>query len=343
MLRRGILALAAFFLLLPSLAQADRAAHLRALAALRPARGHLLHGAYPGGQSGEEDDLTPGDVSALERLMGARLGWVYFSNNWYRDRVFPTATARWIRAHGATPFVRLMMRSDDREDHAEPLFALSAIAAGRFDADLHRWARAAARFKAPILAEFGTEMNGRWFPWNAIWNHRRQGPAQFRAAYRHIIDIARAEHADNIVWVFHVNHADDPAKSWNRFENYYPGDGYIDWLGVSIYGMLGPREDERTDFPTAFARAYGRLNRMAPAKPVIVAEFGTDLHNSHENAARWAKAALQTLQSQRWPALIGYAWWNERWPNDDTPAHDTDLRLQADPALAAVFRRHLHR
>ena len=50
---------------------------------------------------------------------------------------------------------------------------------------------------------------------------------------------AKAE-ADNILWVFHVNYNDWPNESWNRFENYYPGDDYIDWLAVSIYGAQQP-------------------------------------------------------------------------------------------------------
>ena len=44
------------------------------------------------------------------------------------------------------------------------------------------------------------------------------------AAYRHIVDLMRAEGADNLQWVWHVNWLDEPEKNWNRFENYFPGD-----------------------------------------------------------------------------------------------------------------------
>jgi hypothetical protein len=315
--------------------------HQQALRTVTPPPGRLVHGAFPGGKSGDEDDITPADVEAYEKAAGCKLFWVMFSSNWFRTRRFPAKMASWIRARGSIPYIRLMLRSDTREDHREPEFTLRAIARGKFDRDLRAWGRAAARFGSPLIVEYGTEMNGRWFPWNGAWNGKRRGPARFRRAYRHVIDVIRGQGAANIVWVFHVNHEDDPPRAWNRFEQYYPGDGYIDWLGVSIYSALDPRQKERTDFAASLRRNMKRFSRMAPDKPVIIAEMGTDVRNRHEPAARWANGALKRILSHRWKRLIGFAWWNETWPNDDTPAHDTDLRLQSSPALRAVFRKHL--
>ena len=33
----------------------------------------------------------------------------------------------------------------------------------------------------------------------------------------------RAEGANNLQWVWHVNWFDEPEAKWNRFENYYVG------------------------------------------------------------------------------------------------------------------------
>jgi hypothetical protein len=51
----------------------------------------------------------------------------------------------------------------------------------------------------------------------------------------------------------------------------------------------------------------------------------------------WAQAALDNLFANRWPRVRGFSWWNEYWQNDDNPAHDTTMRVQDIPALAAVF------
>ena len=92
-------------------------------------------------------------------------------------------------------------------------------------------------FGSPILIEWGTEPNGEWFSWNGKWNGgARRRSARYVAAYRHIVDLMRAEGADNLQWVWHVNWLDEPENDWNRFENYFPGGDYCDWVALSAYG-----------------------------------------------------------------------------------------------------------
>ena len=43
--------------------------------------GKYYHGVYPGGISGEEDDITSADVAAYETAVGRKVAWVYFSHN----------------------------------------------------------------------------------------------------------------------------------------------------------------------------------------------------------------------------------------------------------------------
>lgn len=314
-----------------------------------PPRGTLYHGVYPGGVTGDEHGVREADLAAYERAVGARAAWVYFSQDWFRDRRFPLATARWIHARGAVPWVRLMLRSDAEPDHAEPLFTPEAIARGHFDADLRAWARSAHTFGTPLIVEYGTEVNGEWFPWNGRWHGaaRRDsygnpkeydGAERFRAAYRHIVDVMRAAGARNITWVFHVNNEDRPAEPWNRLEAYYPGDAWVDWLAVSDYGVLTPTEKPWLAFRPQLDAAYARLRALAPRKPIVLAEFGVAARNPHGDQAAWARGALHDLRSGRWPNLIGFSWWSEGWPNDEVRAHDTTMRPQDLPALAAAFR-----
>ncbi len=328
-------------LLMASPLMAAPMGHEATLRALMPEQGRLLNGVFPGGYTGEEDDITPAQVRDYERLLGKRVAWVMFSHNWFQGRAFPAQTAGWIRGQGATPYIRLMLRSNTLQERPDPLFTLQAIIDGDFDVDLAAWAQSAARFGTPIISEFGTEMNGEWFPWNARWNGRRKGGARFQAAYRHIIDIMRANGASNVIWVFHVNNLDGPTRAWNRFERYYPGDDYIDWLGISIYSAQSPNAEWTVDFTRSLPEVMRRFSRLAPEKPVIVAEFSTDVHNLQEPAAAWADAALTLMRSGRYPNLIGFNWWNETWPNGDDPADATDFRVASSPALIEVMRKHL--
>ncbi|MBI3829418.1 MAG: beta-mannanase [Planctomycetes bacterium] len=316
-----------------------------------PPAGKLYHGVYPGGKSGEEDDIAEADLAAYQNAAGQSAAWVYFSNNWFRSREFPLVTAQWIRKTGAIPFIRLMLRSSSKENKREPLFTLDALIAGKFDADIKKWGAQAKAFASPLLAEYGTECNGEWFPWNGKWNgaddtkgfgdpEKADGPERFVAAYRHIVDIVRGEGARNVVWVFHVNADDAPDDKWNRFANYYPGDDYADWLAVSVYGPKTPEDNEAEDFAPQMDKAYKRLHKMAPDKPVIVAEFGCAAGHRKVSADKWAAEALDGVLAHKWPNVAGFSWWNERWENGRRAA-DTTMRLQDSKALAKVFREKL--
>jgi hypothetical protein len=303
--------------------------------------GKLYHGVYPGGVSGEEDDLTLEDLESYETIVGKSAAWTYFSNNWYASRAFPLVTATWIRNSGSVPFIRLMLWSSPEQNKKEPRYTLSRIISGRFDRDLRTWCQAARDFSTPIIAEYGTEVNGSWFSWNGRWNGGRNGPQRFKEAYRHIIQICRQEGAYNVIWVFHVNYDDWPETKWNRLENYYPGNEWIDWIAVSVYGAQTPLEDYWDEFSPNMDNVYPRLTALSGDKPIILAEFGVALGNPLGNSVGgqegWADRALADITGFHWPRLMGFSWWNETWQNDDDPSHDTTMRVQDNPALATVF------
>lgn len=326
-----------------------------------PPKGSLYHGVHPGGKDGDETDIS--SLSVYEKAAGKPASWVYFSNEWGKDRAFPQKNAEAIRNAGSIPFIRLMIRSTTKEvdvngpNSVEKQFTLDHIIRGDFDNDFRVWAKEAVRFGSPLMVEYGTEVNGKWFAWNAAWNDSngndntgtpisKDGAKKFKTAYRHIIQTMKNEGANNISWVFHVNNEDDPDVEWNRMSSYYPGDQYIDLIGVSLYGALTPNEEiseEKKSFFNQFNKVYSKLTTISSDKPIALLEFGSAAGNPFLNQDKWANEALQTIidKSDNWPRLIGFAWWNEAWPNDDDPKHDTSMHVQDNPLLAAVFQKWL--
>jgi hypothetical protein len=84
---------------------------------------------------------------------------------------------------------------------------------------------------------------------------------------------------------------------------------------------------------------YPRLKSLAAGKPVMVLEFAVTAGHPKVDQAQWAKAALTDLLSGRWPEIQGFSWWNEAWENDADPTHDTNMRVQDNPALSGVFKQ----
>ncbi len=338
-------AVKAVYLLLLVLVSLAAILHAEGICVAVPPTGKLYHGLYWGGVGTDqhdptEHDVTPNDVAQYEKGVGSKTAWVYFANNWFESRKFPAAMCNWIRDLEKIPYIRLMLRSDVDQKHREKEFTLQKIVDGDFDDDLRAWARDAKQFGSPVLIEWGTEPNGDWFSWNGKWNGGPgEGPMRYVAAYRRIVDLMRAEGAENLQWVWHVNWLDEPEKQWNRFENYFPGENYCDWIALSVYGPTTPTMTDGTEsLAFKMRQAYARIQKIAPGKPIVIAEFGCDLHNRHVSAPDWARSALEDLFSNRWPGVIGFCWWNEGWQNDEYKKHDTDMIILHDSDLTRVFR-----
>ncbi len=243
-----------------------------------------------------------------------------------------------------------MLRSSSDQDVAEPVYNLKAILAGRFDADLRTWCDGARDFGSPLLVEWGTEANGEWFSWNGNWNggatsngygdrHRADGPERFVDVFRHLVTTCRERGADNVRWAWHVDAESWPKDEWNDLEAYWPGSDVVDVIAVSAYGAQQPTDTDSSSLRSLLDPVYPRLTALARAggEPVVLAEFGVTDHNPHVDQAEWARQALTDLTGGRWPGLAGFSWWNEQWENDDNNAHDTTMRVQDNPKLAAVF------
>ena len=247
---------------------------------IEPSSG-IYHSAYPD-FGGTEDVVTTSKITDFETLVGKDIVWAYFSNNWYDNIQFPSAAVNTIHDAGKVPFIRMMPRTSFDEGGPDPNYTMQKIIDGDFDTELIQWAIDAKNTNIPLLVEFGTEVNGNWFPWNGQYNgagttdeygdpNIPDGAERFRDAYRHIIDICNTNNVNNITWFFHVDAYSEPDENWNKIENYYPGDNYIDWIGASIYG---PQEKNEVyqEFSEILNDIYPSLTALSN-KPIAILEF----------------------------------------------------------------------
>lgn len=244
--------------------------------------GSIYHAANPD-FGGTEDNVTLSSIKTFETLAQKKIVWAYFSNNWYDNIRFPLSEVHTIYKNGKIPFIRLMPRSDFQGSGPDPLYTMQKIIDGKFDKALVEWAMDAKKIGIPLLVEFGTEVNGDWFPWSGSYNgggttnlygdiKKADGPERFCDAYRHIITLFRNNKVDNITWFFHVNASGNPDASWNEIKQYYPGDAYIDWLGISVYGPQTKKETYQS-FIEIMDKVYPEITKISN-KPVAILELG---------------------------------------------------------------------
>ncbi|PKL67776.1 MAG: hypothetical protein CVV28_03340 [Methanobacteriales archaeon HGW-Methanobacteriales-1] len=296
---------------------------------------------------GPENAVTAKRITAFKKLTGQTIVWAAFSDNWGKSKIiFPSKAVKTIHQAGITPYIRLMPRSTLEDSYSKPdrVYSLDNIINGKFDPQLRKWARDAKNSNIPLIIDFAPEMNGDWFPWSGKLNgagtknkygnpNLVDGPEKYRDAYRHIITIFRQEKASKITWVFHVDAYNTPEKSWNNYKAYYPGDTYIDWIGVSVYGAQTPSEDWET-FNQVMGSSYPQLTKISSKKPLAVLEFGVTERGTKK--AKWISDALASIKKGKYPRIKAISYWHENWENSDGSM--SRLRLDSSKSALSTYK-----
>jgi cellulose synthase (UDP-forming) len=177
---------------------------------------------------------------------------------------------------------------------------LEATIDGEADAQVRQLARL-IRGASPqvVLVRWGHEMDmSGLYPWAS------NQPALYRAAFRHVAGIFRAEGALNARFVW------SPAGEVG-VERFFPGDDVVDYVGLTILG--DQRWDLGAGLPSqSFQDLLGpRYERVAVfGKQIIVAELGVS--GSAEHQAAWLADISHSVS--RFPALRALVYFNDRNP-----------------------------
>jgi len=220
---------------------------------------------------------------------------------------------------------------------------LQAIAKGAADSLVGARTRELAALKLPTLyVELASEMNGRfgalWQPDSNASAKIADAPAEYRAAYRRMVLVARANDARAIHWVWApvagnaYTHDDSGAKHWNYAGNYYPGDDVVDVIGLHLFndpisqGAWIPFV-ELID-GAASDHSLSRLTAAHPSKPVMVSEFGTDEYPGRANGkAEWIAEMFRQAESCK--SIVGLIWFDTN--------KERDWRIASSAPSAAAF------
>jgi beta-mannanase len=222
-----------------------------------------------------------------------------------------------IEAHGAVPMVTWEPQTSD-----EGRIKLSKIARGDYDGYVGDAARTAAAWGKPLMIRFGQEMNGSWYPWSpAAGNPARS----FVSAWRHVVGIFRREGARNVKWVWtpYVN-----ANGRLGFTRFYPGDRYVDWVGLDGYNWGG--RFPWMSFRELYAGSYDKLVHISE-RPVMIGEVGCGEVGG--NKARWVRLMFRrdVPRMSRIRAVV--------WFDDGDPKGKGDLSVDTSAGALASFRR----
>lgn len=248
----------------------------------------------------------------------------------YRDlgRPFPRKPIEGIAGLGAATVVSLELWSWGGQREAS---FLSAINRGKLDGSFREWASQAKAYGQRVLLRFGFEFNGDWFSWSG-------DPEAYVAAWRRAHDIFAAVGAKNVEWVWAPNVVSCPDTPKNDMHAYYPGDDYVDWVGVDGYNF-GDHHDQWhkwQSFQEVFEGVLDGFERRYPDKPVFIAEFGCAPGEAEARQA-WIRQAYHFLKRRK--QVRACLWFNYNKRSEGEPNWRIDATPGAQQAFNETFAR----
>jgi hypothetical protein len=242
------------------------------------AQEQALLGVYYGNQGWKMDQ-----VRAMEAWQGKRHAVVNLFTDWCNrtktlDNLFNQQLPN-IWANGNVPVVSwepYLCSASSTPNDVEV-----RAARGDYDAYLRAWADRMKAFVSGPDGSLGTaddrrvyirlahEMNGNWYPWGAAMGGN--SAAHYILMWQRVRGIfwEKGLDARTVQWIWAVNHEDvGPARA----EDYYPGDAYVDWIGIDGYNWGASQSWSTWTAPDAvFGSMVARL-RSISAKPLALTE-----------------------------------------------------------------------
>jgi len=207
----------------------------------------------------------------------------------------------------ATPFANLTIPA-----------SAASIASGAWDAKINEWASHMEQFlnmgagRSLVLAPL-QEMNGNWTPYGC-------DPSNFANAYRRIVDIIRGRgiNETKVRFAFAPNGWTSPGCG--SIGSYYPGNAYVDVIGISAY-----RWDGAASVYEVMGGTVDQLTASFPGKPIVIAQTAAWPSGSKD---QWIRDMMSWAASN--PAVVAVVYFNLN--------KETDWRVWIPPTVNAGWR-----
>ncbi len=258
------------------------------------------------------------NLGSFQKSAGKKLAAVLWYVHW--PEPFPAQDVKKVDENGSLPLITW------EPWVSNPSGTLEAIASGIYENYLKDFIQAARDWGKPLFLRVAHEMNGNWYPWDGFHNGGDRSAAEkYKRAWLYIYNVRKKLGADNIYLVWCPNNTNQPDASWNRASFYFPGDEYVDWIGMDGYnwgyGMW-------QSFPAVFDGIYQELTALTN-KPLMIGEFASA---EARGKADWIKDTLYQIKTD-YPRIKLFCWFNIN--------KERDWRIDSSSSCLAAFKQSL--
>lgn len=227
--------------------------------------------------------------------------------------------------------VNALLRSGLEYDNASIIYE---ILDGQYDNYLNTYAQEMKNFGHPVLFRLNNEMNGDWCWYSAYYTCKDAD--LYKTLWRYIYEIFESNGVENVLWVWNPHDVSRPDFKWNHYLMYYPGDEYVDIIGLTGYntGTYFPGEHWR-EFSDIYQPMYADYSSVFD-KPFMITEFGSNSVGGDKPA--WIDRMFDGIK--QFPAIKAAIWWSGV-DYDQNGQPGRVYLLDENDNTTEVFRKHL--
>jgi hypothetical protein len=200
--------------------------------------------------------------------------------------------------------------------------ALDNINNGTYDSNITSMAQILKQAARPVYLRIGYEFDG---------PHNAYDPAKYVLAFQHIVTILRAQGAANVATVWH-SFASPNTYLGRPIGDWYPGDTYVDWVGVSLFGQVfNANGFDAANTVAAFATTHG--------KPLMIAEStpkGWDTKTANPTTL-WNAWYVPVINWSNTNGVKAWSYINTNWEAGAQFPGWGDSRVENNPTLKALW------
>ncbi|MCT4595191.1 MAG: glycoside hydrolase family 26 protein [Anaeromicrobium sp.] len=248
------------------------------------------------------------------------------------DGIFPMEEMK--RAYEGNHYVELTLQTMFMEgDNASVTYD---ILNGKYDDYFNEYAKKVKEFNHPVLFRLNNEMNGDWCVYSSY--HSSKDTNLYKEVWKYVYGIFEKNQVDNVLWVWNPHDLSFPGFKWNHYLNYYPGDEYVDIIGITGYNTGNYYEGEIwREFDEIYPPVYEEYMSIFE-QPFMITEFGSTAAGGDK--VKWINDMFDGFASNKYPNIKVAIWWNGiDWDTNMKPARI--YRMDQNEEYIKTFRERL--
>ena len=160
------------------------------------------------------------------------------------------------------------------------------------------------QYGKPMLFRLNNEMNSDWTSYCGMIT--LLDPDIFQATWRYLYNYFEENGVNNTIWIFNPNAISIPYSNWGEDMCYFPGNKYVQALGLTYYEANNDNSANFNTFRKDYTKLYDKNNPVWNNYPWIISEFACgsggsasgELYRNQQGQANYVKGMFDDFKDR---------------------------------------------